>query len=310
MRIGITGGLGVIGQAVSKALKKKNIEFVLLDTAKPGKTFGDIHTNDDLNKLFSDCEGIVHLAGVSSVRVGELDPQACYKTNVLGTLNIIDYISKFNPTKWLLFISSREVYGVQKKYPVTEWVKCNPVNQYGVSKLLAEDLVRSRCQRLNINYAILRVSNVYGVQNDLPERVIPMFFRQAIKGEELVVYGGGTTCDFVHIQDVIASFIATIEKLQNNDAVSTFNICSGEETRLIDLASSIVKLTGSHSRIKTISGISYNAGRFVGSNVKAATHLAWKPSIKLSQGLQLYYEDMKNGFNENIKGNTRISTYI
>jgi nucleoside-diphosphate-sugar epimerase len=263
-----------------------------------------------LNKLFSDCEGIVHLAGVSSVRVGELDPQACYKTNVLGTLNIVDYISKFNPTKWLLFISSREVYGVQPKYPITEWAKCNPINQYGVSKLLAEDLVRSRCQRLNINYAILRVSNVYGIQNDLPERVIPTFFHQAIKGEELVVCGEGTTCDFVHIQDVVASIITTIEILQNNCSLLTMNICSGDETRLIDLASIIVKLTGSNSLIKTIAGVSYNVDRFVGSNAKAATQLAWRPRIKLSQGLQMYYEDMKNVFNENIKGNTRISTYI
>lgn len=282
----------------------------MLDIVKQGETFGDINKNDDLDKLFYHCAGIVHLAGVSSVRVGELDPQACYKANVLGTLNIIDYISKSNLPKWLIFISSREVYGVQQKYPITERAKCNPINQYGLSKLLAEDLVKARCQKLNINYAILRVSNVYGAQNDLPERVIPTFFRHAIKGEELVVCGEEITCDFVHIQDVIASFIATIEILQNNCSLSTMNICSGHETRLSHLANMIIKLTGSNSNVRILPRVAYNVDRFVGSNAKAATQLGWRPSINLSQGLQMYYEDMKNILNENIKGNTRISTYI
>jgi UDP-glucose 4-epimerase len=310
MRIGITGGLGVIGQALSNELRKKNIDFVLMDNARSGEFFGDINNKDDLEKLFYNCDGIVHLASVSSVRVGELDSHACYQTNVLGTLNIIDYISMFNPPKWLLFISSREVYGKQQKYPITEGTKCTPINQYGLSKLLAEDLVKSKCQRLNINYAILRLSNVYGIQNDLPERVIPKFFHRAIKGEELVVFGEKTTCDFVHIQDVIASFITTIEKLQNNRCFSTLNICSGEETRLIELANIIIKLTGSTSRIRTLTGASYNVDRFVGSNTKAATQLGWLPEIILNQGLKMYHEDMKKALNENIKGNTRISTHI
>lgn len=175
MRIGITGGLGVIGQALSRTLKMKNIDFTLLDNARSGESFGDINNNDDLEEHFNNCDGIVHLAGVSSVKKGELVPHACYQNNVFGTLNLIDYISKASPTKWLLFISSREVYGMQQKYPVTEWAKCNPINQYGLSKLLAEDLVKARCQRLNINYAILRLSNVYGSLNDLPNESFQNF---------------------------------------------------------------------------------------------------------------------------------------
>lgn len=295
MRIGITGGLGVIGQALSRTLKMKNIDFTLLDNARSGESFGDINNNDDLEKHFNNCDGIVHLAGISSVRNGELDPHACYQNNVLGTLNLIDYISKSSPTKWLLFISSREVYGAQKNYPVTEWAKCDPINQYGISKLLAEDLVKSRCQRLNINYAILRLSNVYGIQNDLPERVVPKFFHQSIKEKELIVFGTKLTCDFIHIQDVVASFLTTIQKLQNKQSLSAMNICSGREIRLVDLANIIVTLSGSNSSIRIQPGGSHTVERFVGSNTRANTHLGWAPRIALNEGLQMYFDGIKRG---------------
>lgn len=295
MRIGITGGLGVIGQALAGALRKENIDFVLLDNAKAGEFFGNINNNDDLERFFNSCDGIVHLAGISNVRKGELDPQACYQNNVLGTLNLLDYISKSRPTKWLLFISSREVYGAQQKLPVNEWAKCNPINQYGLSKLLAEDLVRSRSQRLNINYAILRLSNVFGTHHDLPERVIPKFFQCAINEEDLVVCGTETTCDFIHIQDVIASFLTTIQKLQNKQSLSPINICSGHETRLVELANIIVSLTCSNSSIRIQSKGTYNAERFVGSNIKANTYLGWSPTISLYDALQMYFDGMKRG---------------
>jgi nucleoside-diphosphate-sugar epimerase len=292
MLIGITGGLGVIGQELIKELRTYNIRYKILDNAKRGESFGDICNQDDLNSLFYDCSGIVHLAGISSVNAGEVDADLCYKTNVLGTLSILDFISKFNPPKWLLFVSSREVYGIQRKFPVAEWAKCSPTNQYGMSKILAEDLARSKCQKLKIPFAILRLSNVYGSLSDIPERVIPRFFQDANKDKKIVCFGDTTTCDFIHIQDVLASIIAAITKLQNNDFLQVINICSGEETGLVELAKSIVRLTASKSTVSIQPKSTHHAERFVGSNAKANSILEWSPKIKMPDGLKMFFNSL------------------
>jgi nucleoside-diphosphate-sugar epimerase len=86
-----------------------------------------------------------------------------HKVNVLGTLNVIDAIVELSANtqpKWLLYISCYHVYGGQTRFPVAEWARCHPLNGQGMSKLLAEELVQSKCSKLKIPFGILRLSSV------------------------------------------------------------------------------------------------------------------------------------------------------
>lgn len=190
MRVGITGVLGVVGTHLAKRFVEDGIGYRGLDIrAQFSEQQGDICNLDDVRKAFQDCDGIVHLAGVSTPAGKELDPNVAHKVNVLGTLNVIDAILELSTNtqpKWLLFISCYHVYGIQPRFPVTEWVKCHPVNELGVSKLLAEDLVQSKCSKLNIPFGILRLSSVYGSLHPSSEVLPNRLIQQGLRGESLM----------------------------------------------------------------------------------------------------------------------------
>jgi UDP-glucose 4-epimerase len=275
MRVGITGVLGVVGTHLAKRFVEEGIETVGLDNrAQLSEQQGDICNLDNVREIFKGCDGIIHLADVSTPIGKELDPNVAHKVNVLGTLNVIDAIVELSTDtkpKWLLFISCYHVYGRQSRFPVTEWVKGHPVTELGVSKLLAEDLVQSKCSKLNIPFGILRLSSVYGscrpsASEALPNRLI----QQMLKGEAMICPRENSTYDFIHIEDVVEAILKFIRILHHHQkSLPMMNICSGVETRAGDLVTTLHQLTHTPGDIKIPSSYKEHGERFVGSSEKA-----------------------------------------
>lgn len=142
----ITGGLGFIGKSLIYALHEKYNLFIVDKTEN--KKFEEKFINvsfikcdiRNYNELFNCLEslkidGVIHLAAISRVIDGHKNPELCNETNVIGTENILSIIGKGMVKPWIIFSSSREVYGESKIFPVEENFKKNPINIYGVTKL-------------------------------------------------------------------------------------------------------------------------------------------------------------------------------
>jgi nucleoside-diphosphate-sugar epimerase len=299
MRVGITGILGVVGTQLAKRFAEEDIETSGLDNrAQLSEQQGDICNLDDVLGAFKDCDGIVHLAGVSAPAGKELDPNIAHKVNVLGTLNVIDSIVELSTDikpKWLLYISCYHVYGRQSRFPVAEWARCHPSNAQGISKLLAEELVQSKCSKLNIPFGILRLSSVYGSMHTSGLKALPnSLIQQALKGESLISPSDNTIYDFVHIEDAVEAILKSIRILHHHQkSLPLMNICSGVETRANDLTKILHQLKHTPDDIKIIPSYQKQGERFVGSSEKARAVLGWAPKIQLYEGVERLYQAFK-----------------
>lgn len=296
MRILITGGLGFIGRHLSRALCEKGYKIVIIDNCFRWKLKdayksglknnkfkfikGDICDEKLIEKIIKKVDVVIHLASISQVMTSIKFPDKCFEYNVIGTKNIVKYCSQYN--KKLIFSSSREVYGAAKYLPVDLNHSLNPENPYGASKITGESLIKSYANTFNLNYIILRLSNVYG-PND-KNRVIPIFLKKAFLGKDICIFGNNKIIDFVYIDDVVKSFLFVLKNNKINN--KTFNIGSGISTKLDDLANIIIKSLNSKSKIVRKKAIKGEIDRFTADISETIKELKWGPEIKLEDGLK------------------------
>lgn len=196
----ITGAAGLIGSVARRAFAAAGWCVSTLDlrardlTGHPIDHIRDI-TTDELQNAMEGIAGIVHLAAVSRVCDAHKQPDICTLVNLHGTQRILTAAAKAN-CKWLIFGSSREVYGEQTHLPVCETAELQPINHYGRIKVEGEQLVAEQCRANGILHSVLRFSNVYGQPNDHPTRLINAFISRAILGTPLEIHGGGQLFDF------------------------------------------------------------------------------------------------------------------
>jgi len=249
-----------------------------------------------ISRLVRKRDAFVHLAAVSRVEWGQIDPVRCLQVNTLGTLNLIEAIRKHNPNALVVSASSREVYGEPPRLPVREADRKCPISVYGSSKLAAENLIRSYGRTYGLKHVILRFSNVYGSPRDLPQRVIPKFMKRAIQDKPLEVYGGNQVLDFTFIDDVADGIISTLSKalagnrkILNND----FNFTSNRGTPVLRLASLIGRICGSKSRIVRKNARRFDVSKFTGDFTKARSRTGYLPRHSLEDGLKVYRDRLR-----------------
>ena len=282
----ITGSEGLIGRALRAALEARGAEVVGLDLLGTGREHGDVRSLRRVRDAVDGCDGVVHLAAVSRVLWGEHDPEGCRSTNVGGLRNVLQALDERKRQPWLLFASSREVYGQPRRLPATEDTPLRPVNIYGRSKVEGERLVddgRSRGARA----ATVRLSNVYGRARDHADRVIPAFLRAAISGAPLRVDGARCTFDFTHIDDTIRGMVA------KGQGLPPVHLVTGRPTTLGELAALVVALAGGKASITEAPPRSFDVARFCGSPERARKLLGWTPRVDLRDGLERLLQDLR-----------------
>jgi len=283
----VTGSAGLIGSFLVKQLRNNYIEVIELDKRLPTNKIGLANVQDAnlLNQLIESCQGVVHLAAVSRVIWGEQNPDLCWGVNVQGTQNVLEAAYQAKQKPWVIFASSREVYGQQTILPVTEKADLMPLNTYAKSKVAGEKLV-NQYRQLGLTTAILRFSSVYGSAYDHADRVIPAFCRKAAQGEMLRVDGFNNLFDFTHVHDVVNGIIKAINKLQNNISdLPPIHLTTGIGTSLLQVIGLIEQILNQSIDYKEAPARTYDVHSFCGDPCRAKSLLGWEAEISLMQGL-------------------------
>lgn len=286
--VAVTGSVGLIGTALTEALERTGYRVRGLDIRAAGDASGDILDPAALERCVDGCVGVVHLAAVSRVIDGERDPEHCWRTNVDGTRNVLD-AARHARRPWVVYASSREVYGQPDVLPASEDTPLAPVNIYGRSKVEAERLV----QQADLATAIVRFSNVYGSVHDHRDRVIPAFARQAAHGLSLRVDGAGHTFDFTHLDDTVVGVLGVIAKLEAGRTPPPMHLLTGAPTTLGELASLAVDLAGTNAPIQEAPPRSYDVASFYGDASRAGEELGWRAEVPLRLGLERLIVDFR-----------------
>ncbi len=312
----ITGGAGFIGSHVVRLFVNKypNYHIFNLDALtyagnlenlkdlehKSNHTFikGDINYEKFIIKLFKEnrFDGVIHLAAESHVDRSIEDPLAFVRTNVLGTMNLLNAFKscwKDNfEGKIFYHISTDEVYGsLGDSGLFTETTSYDPNSPYSASKASSDHFVRAYGETYGMHYVISNCSNNYG-PNQFPEKLIPLFINNTLNGKPLPVYGDGNyTRDWLFVLDHAIAIDLIFHKGKNKE---TYNIGGFNEWKNIDLVKLLCEQMDSKigrekgSSEKLITYVKDRPGhdlRYAIDASKINKELGWKPSVTFEEGL-------------------------
>jgi UDP-glucuronate decarboxylase len=304
-RIVVTGGAGFIGSHLCDVLLSQGHEVIAVDNLFTGtkrniehllgnKRFEFIR-HDVTEPILIECDQVYHLACPASPVHYQYNPIKTIKTNVTGTINMLG-VAKRTHARFLL-ASTSEVYGDPLQHPQVEsyWGNVNPIGPrscYDEGKRVAETLTVNYKDQGHVDTRIVRIFNTFGPRmlfND--GRVVSNFIVQALKGEDITVYGEGLqTRSFCYVDDLVRGIMATMNREGFHGPV---NLGNPNEMTIADLAKRIIALTGSRSKIVYRPLPQDDPTRRQPNIELAKRELDWAPVVNLDQGLTKTIEDFK-----------------
>jgi len=298
MRVLVTGGAGFIGSHLCDYLIKKGYEVLCLDNFYTGRKENIKHLfnnfkfevirHDIVQPIFLEVDWIFHLASPASPIHYQFNPVKTTKTNVMGTIHMLGLAKRVKAR--ILLASTSEVYGDPKEHPQKEtyWGNVNPIGPrscYDEGKRVAETLMMDYYRQNNVDIRIVRIFNTYGPRM-LPNdgRVVSNFIVQAIKGEDITVYGDGSqTRSFCYIDDMVEGIYKMMEQEKH---IGPINLGNPEEFKIIDLAKKVKEMTQSNSKIVFKPLPPDDPVQRQPDITLAKKILGWEPKVKLEDGLR------------------------
>lgn len=298
MNILISGGAGFLGSHIVDRLVEKNHHIFVLDNLLTGD-ITNINEHIESNNIEflnhdvqnhievdEDLDVVMHLASAASPKAYTHFPINTLKAGSIGTINTLG-LSKNKKAKYLL-TSTSEIYGNPKESPQKEtyWGNVNPIgprSMYDEAKRFSEACVTSYNNIHNLNTRIVRLFNTYGPRMKLNDgRVVTNFIYQALKNENITVYGDGTqTRSFCFVTDTVEGIIKALD----SNSGEVFNIGNPQEITVNQLAETIIKLTNSSSKIEFKELPIDDPLKRKPDITKARELLDWQPNVGLEEGL-------------------------
>ena len=319
MRILVTGGAGFIGNHLADKLVELGHDVTVLDNFRRGNKLnkntlravelieGDVRDEDTVMRATNKCDLIFHFAAVLGVDIVADNPVETMETEVVGMTHIAR-AAVLKGVEKIIYASTSGVYG---KSAIEEAVKedfnVSPKSSYAIAKRYNEIYLASLYAEKNLQSASLRYFNVYGPKQDV-RMVIPRFFRQAIQGQPVTVFGSGEqTRDFTYIDDVIE---ATIKLAKHAKGCGIYNISNENEHCIKEVAEKIVAITGSHSGITFINPpknrYDFEVERRFGSSQKLFEVTGFKPNTSLNAGLKQVYDYWMTDTGSHLNGDSSV----
>ena len=314
----VTGGAGFIGSNLCRRLLQDKHTVICLDDLSTGKesNISDLKDNlrftfvkHDLTKPFfpDKIDGIFNLACPASPVHYQYNPIRTLKMGTLAMYNILGMAARFKVP--ILQASTSEIYGNPLVHPQTEnyWGNVNPIGPracYDEGKRVAESLCIAYRDHSGVQVRIARIFNTYGpFMSPSDGRVVSNFMVQALKSDDLTIYGDGKqTRSFCYVDDTVQGLIS----LLNSHYTLPVNIGNPDEKKIIDLAEIIINVASSKSKLKFIDlPIDDPLKRRPDISLAYET-LGWKPSVKLEEGLEKTLEWFKSLQSNKINNTDRI----
>lgn len=294
----VTGGAGFVGSHLCERLLAEGNEVVCLDNYFTGQKQNVVHLlknpyfelvrHDVTMPFFIEVDEIYNLACPASPIHYQYNAIKTVKTSVMGAINMLGLAKRIRAK--ILQASTSEVYGDPQIHPQVEtyWGHVNPIGErscYDEGKRAAETLFVNYHKQNNVKIKIIRIFNTYGPRmhpND--GRVVSNFIMQALRGEEITIYGDGSqTRSFQYVDDLLDGMIKMMAS--RDEFTGPVNIGNPNEFTILELAEKVIKLTGSKSKIIRLPLPPDDPSQRQPDITLARKELHWEPKIQLEEGL-------------------------
>ncbi len=300
----ITGGAGYIGRQIINLIDKKKYNIIVVDNLNTTKKNYlpkniriekiNILNKKKLKKLFSfyNFDGVIHLAAKCVVSESQKYPDRYYKTNIIGTKNVIMCSKKFK-VKHFVFSSSCSIYG-NSDGVVKEKNKKKPVSYYGKTKLIGENLIKKGFKNTNIKFIILRYFNVVGADlknkigeigdkdrlfNNISKKLIKKNFNINIYGNDYKTKDGTCIRDYMHVYDLAKIHLSCLKKFRYIKKSLELNCSYGKGYSVLDIVKSFEKIAKRKINLIYKERRSGDTEKIIASNKKLNRFIKWKPKF-------------------------------
>ncbi len=314
MQILITGGAGFIGSNLADRLLEKGHKIIVVDNFNdyysplikennvknnldnPNYKLyrGDICDKNLIEQIFNEnnINSVVHIAARAGVRPSLENPLEYVKTNIEGTVNILEQM-KTNDVKKIVFASSSSVYGNCEAEKFSEELEVTePISPYAATKLACEQMLYTYSKLYNIKVVALRLFTVYGPRQR-PDLAIRKFIELIEKDEEIPVYGDGTTMrDYTYVDDIVSGFVSALE--YDKTPYEIINIGGGSPVTLTEMIETIEKVLGKKAKIKRLDNQPGDVEKTVSDIQKARILLGYIPKTTFESGIRKFVKWLNN----------------
>lgn len=302
----ITGGAGFIGSHLCRRMLNEGNRVICLDNFFTGResNISELRKNPNFSIINHDVElpysfyadEIFNLACPASPPHYQRNPVSTYKTSIFGAIHALDLANKWNAK--VFQASTSEVYGdpLVHPQPETYWGHVNTIgirSCYDEGKRGAETLFMDYHRQFNTRIKIVRIFNTYGpMMNKNDGRVVSNFIVQALRGEDITIYGNGQqTRSFCYVDDLVEGFCRLMNT--GDDVTGPVNLGNPGEFTMLELAEKVLRLTGSKSKLVFKDLPQDDPKQRKPDITKAGEVLGWQPRIPLEEGLKHTIEYFK-----------------
>jgi UDP-glucose 4-epimerase len=300
----IVGGAGYIGSHMNKLLNRRGYRTVVFDSLVYGSrefvkwgefVLGDLADKDQIRLCFRKypIDAVMHFSAFAYVGQSVADPARYYLNNVANTLNLLEAMREEGAVRHFIFSSSCATYGVPEGIPITEDHPQKPVNPYGRSKLMIEEILKDYDKAYGIKHVSLRYFNAAGAdpEGDVGERhnpethLIPLTIYAALGiNEDVKIFGtdystrdGTCIRDYIHVMDLADAHVRAMEYLKTMEESDSFNLGNGNGYSVREIIETVKRISKKDFEVIEAERREGDPPVLVGSSKKAMEILGWKP---------------------------------